>query len=374
MSLRSSKSSNSFHSANWHAIASPGFTEWLEACDVSLAVTTYQAGKLLLIGRKPSKQPGTPMLKIGERSFRRAMGVGTDGQTLWLATAYQLWRMEHQGDQSRQAAGYDRLFVPRTAHTTGDLDLHDVAIGSRGQPIFVATLFNCLATVSDRHSFEPIWKPPFISDLAAEDRCHLNGLAMVGGEPKFVTLCAATNERKGWKAHRAEGGQLLEVESGEAIATRLSMPHSPRWRDDRLWLLNSGEGGLGFVDLATGQYEQVAFCPGFARGLAFVGHYAIVGLSRPRDRNRFGGLGLDDQLARRNMVSYTGLVVVDLAKGETVHTLRFEGRIAELFDVAVLPGIRRPAALGLQPKPLRYNVWAEMEGQQRHWRRPSAGG
>ena len=381
MSSRSSKSPNSYQSTKWEARASPGWVEWLEQCDLSLAVTTYQAGKLLLVGRSAQGR-----LKISERSFPRAMGVWTDGQTVWLATAYQLWRLEHEVDQRKQAAGFDRLFVPRLAHTTGDLDLHDVALDAKGRPLFVATLFNCLATVSDRHSFEPVWRPPFISDLTAEDRCHLNGLAMIEGKPKYVTICAATDVRKGWKSHRADGGQLLDVESGEAIVTGLSMPHSPRWHNGRLWMLNSGAGGLGVVDLATGRYEEVAFCPGFARGLAFVDHYAIVGLSRPREKNRFGGLELDNQLALRDMNSCTGLVVIDLNSGQTVHTLNFEGRVAELYDVATLPGITRPTLLGLQPKPLRYNAWAspeetseetkknEQKASVRHWRRPAAGG
>lgn len=348
---------------SWQANESPGFTEWLAQCNVSLAVSTYQAGKLLLVGLS-----GEGQISIGERSFQRAMGISTDGQSLWLATAYQLWKLEHQLDHRRRAAGYDRVFVPHIAYTTGDLDLHDVAVDASGRPIFVATQFNCLATVSQRESFEPIWRPKFITAITAEDRCHLNGLAMKDGQPKFVTLCAATDEKKAWKSHRMGGGQVVDVESGEAIATGLSMPHSPRWHQDRLWLLNSGAGYLGHIDPLSGEFEPVAFCPGYARGLAFVDHYAIVGLSRPREQNRFGGLALDDELAKRGQQSITGLLVIDLQSGKTVHTLVLEGRIAELYDVAVLPGVTRPSALGLKAAPLRYNVWAE----GRHWRSSSA--
>lgn len=350
----------------WQVESSPTFVRWLADGDVSLVVTTYQVGKLLFLGRS-----GPESLAVFERSFQRAMGVWTDGRVLWLATAYQLWRMVDQFDRHERAAGFDRLFVPRIAYTTGDLDLHDVAIDAAGRPVLVATLFNCLATVSDEASFEPVWRPPFITDLTAEDRCHLNGLAMVEGEPKFVTLCAATDERKAWKDHRRSGGQVLDVASGAAVATGLSMPHSPRWHQGKLWLLNSGNGYLGYVDLASGKFEPVAFCPGYARGLAFVGNCAVVGLSRPRERNRFGGLGLDEELARRGMTSYTGLAVVDLATGETIDRLEITGDIAELYDVAVLPGVVRPKALGLQPAPLRYNVWAADDGRRRHWRSAS---
>ncbi|WP_425395850.1 TIGR03032 family protein [Aeoliella sp.] len=336
---------------------------WLEELDASLAVTTYQVGKLVLLGRSNGR------LTTSERSFRRAMGVSTDGQTLWLATAYQVWRMEHQFDNNARASGYDRLFVPRIAYTTGDLDLHDIAIDTSGQPLFVATLFNCLGTVSTEQSFEQVWRPPFISGLAAEDRCHLNGLAMVDGEPRFVTLCYQSDINRAWKSHRMHGGELWSTTADEPIVTGLSMPHSPRWHDGRLWLLNSGTGYLGSVDLERGEFQPVAFVPGYARGLAFVDHYAIVGLSRPREQNKFGGLALDDELAKRGMTSYTGLAIVDLVSGETVHTLEIQGRIAELYDVAVLRGIKRPAALGLTPESLRYNVWADADGSRRHWRR-----
>lgn len=192
---------------------------------------------------------------------------------------------------------------------------------------------------------------------------------MVDGEPRYVTLCNQGNVNRAWKQHRMHGGQLWSTVDNEAIVTGLSMPHSPRWHKGRLWLLNSGTGYLGCVDLERGEFQRVAFVPGYARGLAFIGRYAVVGLSRPREQNKFGGLALDDELAKRGMTSYTGLAIVDLESGETVHTLTIEGRIAELYDVAVLEGVHRPAALGLTRDDLRYNVWAEAEGVRRHWRR-----
>jgi uncharacterized protein (TIGR03032 family) len=348
----------------WQPVASPGLYDWLAEQQVSLAVSTYQVGKLLLVGRAAHGE-----LSIAERSFRRAMGIWTDGNSLWLATAYQVWRMEHQFDQRARDAGYDRMFVPRVAYTTGDLDLHDMAVDAEGQPVFVASLFNCLATVSRSQSFKPLWRPPFVTELTAEDRCHLNGMAMFDGRARYVTLCAATNTNRAWKSRRTDGGELWDITTQQAIVAGLSMPHSPRWHQGKLWLLNSGAGQLGYVDFVHGLFQPVAFVPGYARGLAFAGGHAIVGLSRPREQNRFGGLALDDELARRNTTSYSGLAVVDLATGETMHTLRMEGSIAELYDVAVLAGVSRPAALGLAPDGLRYNVWAEVDGQRRHWRR-----
>lgn len=353
---------------SWRAVPSPGFIDWLAECDVSLAVSTYQIGKLLLLGRDAGGQ-----LSTSERNFRRAMGVSTDGQTMWLATAYQVWRLEHQFDHRARAAGYDRLFVPRVAYTTGDLDLHDIAMDAAGEPVFVATLFNCLATISQTESFTQLWQPPFVTDLTAEDRCHLNGMAMVDGRPQYVTLCAESDANRGWKNQRMHGGQLWSVPDDQRVAQGLSMPHSPRWHDGRLWLLNSGTGYLGYVDLDSGRFEPVAFVAGYARGLAFTRGYAVVGLSRPREQNKFGGLALDDELAKRNTTSYTGLAIVDLTTGEVVHTLAIEGRIAELYDVAVLAGYRRPIAHGLAPDALRYNVWSTVDQTRRHWRRTPKG-
>lgn len=355
---------------SWHLHPSPGFVDWLAQCDVSLLVTTYQVGKLLLLGRTDAGE-----LSVSQRTFPRAMGVWTDGQVIWLASAYQVWRLVSQFDRRQRNAGYDRLFVPQLAFTTGDLDLHDIAVDSSGRPVFVATLFNCLATVSESVSFTELWRPPFISELAAEDRCHLNGLAMVEGRPQYVTLCGPTNARKAWKQCRDDGGMVLDTITSEPVARGLSMPHSPRWYQGRLWVLNTGTGWLGHVDLDSGKFHSVAFCPGYARGLAFVDRYAVVGLSRPREQNRFGGLALDAALQERGLAATTGLQVVDLDTGEVVHTLTIEGHVAELYDVAVLPGCRRPAALGLQPDPLRYNIWTETEGRRRHWRgRSSSGG
>ena len=340
-----------------------GIYEWLAGQGVSLAMTTYQAGKLLLVGRQPQ-----PRLGIFERTFNRCMGLWSDGQTMWMSSRYQLWRLENVSRQL-DSKGFDRLFVPQVGYTTGDIDIHDVAVDEQGRPVFVNTLFNCLATTSERLSFTPLWKPPFISKLAAEDRCHLNGLAMQDGKPRFVTACSQSDVVDGWRDRRHQGGCVIDVDSGEIVASGLSMPHSPRWYRDRLWLLNSGEGYLGHIDLDSGQFERVAFCPGYGRGLSFVGDYAIVGLSRPKDDEQsFKGLPLDDELAKRDADARCGIQVVDLNSGDVVEWLRIEGGlIDELYDVVVLPGVVRPKALGFKTNEIQRSVWFENEGEVISW-------
>jgi uncharacterized protein (TIGR03032 family) len=236
--------------------------------------------------------------------------------------------------------GADRKFVPREGRVTGRSDIHDIGMGEidgARAPVFVNTLFSCLATVSDKASFRPLWRPKFISTLAPEDRCHLNGLAVAGGRPAFATALGRSDAPAGWREGKADGGVLLDVASGEAVAGGLSMPHSPRWHDGRLWVLESGKGEIGVVDLATGRVETVAQLPGFTRGLAFAGPYAFVGLSQVRE-SVFAGIPLGARLKER----VSGVWVIDLRSGSTAGFLRFEDAIQEIFDVALLPGLRFP--------------------------------
>jgi uncharacterized protein (TIGR03032 family) len=324
--------------------SSRGFADWLAEQDVSLAFTTYQTAKLFLLGRKPDSQ-----LAVFERTFSRCMGLWADGQTLWLGSHYQVWRFENVLAPGMNYKGHDRLYVPRVGHTTGDLDAHDVAVDASGRVVFANTHFNCLATLHPRHSFAPLWRPSFISKLAPEDRCHLNGLALQDSRPAYVTAVSQSDVVDGWRDRRRDGGVVIDVRSGQVVLSGLSMPHSPRWRQGRLWLLDSGSGFVGHADLGeTGRFVPLAFCPGYLRGLAFSGEYAVVGLSRPRHERTFTGLALDDNLAARQAEARCGLLVIDLRTGDTVHWVRLEGMVTELYDVAVLPGVVRPMALGFK--------------------------
>lgn len=324
------------------------FNGWLAEQQVSLAFTTYQAGKLFLIGLQPNGE-----LSIFERTFNRSMGLWKQGSSLYLSSLYQLWRFENALEPGQVAEGYDGLYVPQVGYITGDLDIHDITVDAQGQLVFVNTLFSCLATVSDRHSFIPLWHPPFISRLAAEDRCHLNGLALRDGQPHYATAVSQSDVADGWRDRRQDGGCVIDIPSSEVVLSGLSMPHSPRWYRDRLWLLNSGTGEFGYIDLQQGVFEPVAFCPGYLRGCTFHGNYAIVGLSRPRKNRTFTGLVLDETLRSKQVEARCGLMVIDLRTGDSVHWLRIEGVVDELYDVAVLPGIRRPMAIGFKTDEIR---------------------
>ena len=310
---------------------SGGFPRLLARLDVSLGFTSYQSGKLYLLGRNP-KGGG---LMVDERLFPKAMGLYAEGHTLALATLFQIQRFENVLDAG-QAINHtqDACYVPRITYTTGILDAHDIGMMEDGRIVFVNTAYNCLAVPSH------------------EDRCHLNGLAMENGKPRYVTAVSRSDTIDGWRDRRAEGGVVIDVETGEIVCSGLSMPHSPRLVDGRLWLLNSGTGELGEVDLATKTFRPFMFCPGFGRGLAIRGRHAFVGLSKPRYK-RFEGLALDERLKAADSEPWCGIQVIDLDKKTCVEWFRIDGAVAEIYDVAVLPGIACPMSLGFASNEIR---------------------
>lgn len=343
---------------------SPSFGGWLASERVSLGISTYQIGKLLLVGMQPPQgggvgSAGGRRLSVFERTFNRCMGLhaSADAQTIWMASLYQLWRLENFVPRGQQTSdGYDALYVPTVGYTTGELDTHDIALGPEGRPFFCATRFNCLATISETHSFRPVWKPPFIGPefdtLVPEDRCHLNGVAArPDGELAYATVVGRSDVREGWREGRVGGGELLDIASGEVACGGLSMPHSPRLHPDfpgRVWLLNTGTGWFGYADVATGAFTEVAFCPGFARGLTFVGRKAVVGVSAVREDRTFAGLPLEDNLKGRGEEARCCVQVIDLDSGAVEHWMRLEGMVRELYDVIALPGVVRPKLLGFK--------------------------
>lgn len=325
---------------------SPGLASFLGSQRIALAISSYQSGKFYLLGQNVDGG-----LMVHERLFRKAMGLCVVGKdTILLATLFQILKFRNVLDPGQQINNvFDACYVPREIFVTGELDAHDVGMLTDGRIVFVNTLYNCLATTSERHSFAPLWKPPFISKIVKEDRCHLNGLAMQDGVPRYVTAVSKSDTIDGWRDRRANGGIVIDVQSGEIAIDGLSMPHSPRVYRDKLWLLNSGTGEVGWVERATelrnAKFHVLAFCPGFLRGLAFFGDYAFVGLSKPRYQ-RFEGLALDRRLAEADSEPWCGVQVIDLRDGTCAHWFRIDGPMAELYDLGVVPGVVRPMALG----------------------------
>ena len=272
------------------------FGQILEQCGVSLLASTYQAGKLIVLRAEAGA------VNTHFRSFYNPMDLACDGERLVVGTALEIWEFHNVPAVARRlapAGRYDACFLPRSSHVTGNVQIHEMAWArpplsaaeagnSPNRPAtepelwFVNTRFSCLATRSADFHFVPQWRPRFISALAPEDRCHLNGLGLRDGRIRYVTALGETDVPGGWRANKKSGGVLIDAPSGEVVAGGLSMPHSPRWYADRLWVLDSGNGGVSVVDEASGKVQRVAELPGFTRGLDFHGRYAFVGLSQVR--------------------------------------------------------------------------------------------
>ncbi len=317
---------------------SPSFPQVLERAGCSLLISTYQAGQLVAVGTADGE------LTFSFRRIDQAMGVAVGPDEITVAGREQIWSLHDHSDLApaiQPAGRYDRCWLPRTTLVTGAVQCHEIAWGTdpdgRPELWIVNTLFSCLAGLAPRYNFVPRWQPPFITDLAAQDRCHLNGLAMRDRSPAFVTVMAATDTPHGWRENRA-AGSVLDVASGATVTHGLTMPHSPRWHHDSLFVLNSGLGLLEHVDLTTGHRETVAAVPGYARGLAFHGDLAFVGLSRIRETATFGNTPIaayHDQLK-------CGVGVIDITTGTTLATLQFATGVEEIFDVQTVPGTRCP--------------------------------
>jgi uncharacterized protein (TIGR03032 family) len=324
------------------------FAPILEHFGISLLVTTYQAGKLVIL------RADGGVVNTHFRSFAKPMGLAVQGNRLAIGTALEVWEFQNVpavAAKLEPAGKHDACFLPRFGHATGEVLIHEMAwVQNRGQesgvrnqddkpePWFVNTRFSCLCTLDRTYSFVPRWRPPFITSIAPEDRCHLNGLGLVNGQVCYVTALGETDVAGGWRGNKKNGGILVEVPSGAILLRGLSMPHSPRWYQGKLWLLESGTGTIGWVDLVAGRYEPIAEVPGFTRGLDFHGNLAFIGLSQVRESAVFSGIPLTERLTERTC----GVWVVDLTTGTTMAFLKFEDAVQEIFAVQVLHDARFP--------------------------------
>jgi uncharacterized protein (TIGR03032 family) len=309
----------------------------LEHLRVTLLISTYQAGKLVVV----SARDGKPDFAF--HSFERAMGVAVSPDRLAVGARSTIWLLRSAPDIAARLAdrGYDACYLTRAAHYTGDVHVHEMAwVGD--ELWFVNTLFSCLCTLHENFSFVPRWKPPFITGFAAEDRCHLNGLGLADGKPRYISLMAETDVPHGWRPLKASGGCLMDLASNEVVARGFAMPHSPRVANGRLWLLDSGRGRLVTVDPKDGRVETVAELPGYTRGLALTREAAFVGLSRIRETSTFGGVPIAE---KRDQLK-CGVGIVELRTGNLAALLEFKSGVEEVFDVQVLPGLRRPLISG----------------------------
>lgn len=324
--------------AELRSVHTSNLPELFDQLNISLVVSTYQAGKVIVV----RNDNGT--INTHFRTFIKPMGMAADHNRLIIGGANTVWEYRNMpavAPKLEPAGKHDACYLPRRIHITGDIDIHELAWDANNGLWAVNTRFCCLCTLDADHSFYPRWRPPFVTALAPEDRCHLNGIAMVDGRPKYVTALGDTNTPAGWRANKARGGVLMDIESDEILLRGLSMPHSPRWYRGKLWVLESGVGNLAQVELERRAWRTVAQLPGFTRGIDFIGPLAFIGLSQVRESAVFSGIPLVQRLRERSC----GVWVVNIETGETVGFLRFDAGVQEIFAVQALRRIRFPELL-----------------------------
>ncbi len=321
------------------------FPPLLRQLGVSVLVSTYQAGHLILLRDQGES------LNTHFQPMAKPMGMATDSGKLAIGSDHQVWTFHNLSGVAPKvnpAGRHDAAYLPRQIHVTGDIDIHEMAYAGDGELWLVNTRMSCLCTLAPEHSVVPRWRPPFVSAYDLTDRCHLNGLALRDGRPAYVTALGETDTPAGWRDNKAAGGLLMRLGDERILARGLSMPHSPRWYDNRLWYLESGAGQLCTLDPETGTKTVIAELPGFTRGLDFVGRYAFIGLSQVRETAVFAGLPLTARVAER----HCGVWVVDTVARQVVAYVIFTGDVQEIFAVSVLPW-RYPTLLELSDPLLR---------------------
>ena len=324
---------------------------WLAQESLSLALTTYEGGKLIVIGS--GREGGTT---VSERNFERCMAMHVEGSgEIWISTNHCVWRLENALNKGQNLNEWDSVYIPRTAHVTGCIDIHDLVIANEDHLFGVITAYNCIARLNPVRigSFEPFWSPPFISGIYSEDRCHLNGFCTgENGNLLYATMVSQTNEDTAWRDHRKNGGTIINIQTNDVVATGLSMPHTPRLYKGQLWVLEAGSGWLCHVDVQTGEFERVLWRPGFLRGLRFYKNYAFICSSMPRDQY-FHGLPLDNILKERGETARCAVDIIDMETMNIVHSLEITGAVKEIYDVALLENCKQPLLYGIQGEEAR---------------------
>lgn len=342
---------------------SPNVAELLIQLNCSLALTTYQAGKLIFLS-----PDGDNAMRQLPRDFDKAMGLAIKGNRMALATKQEVVVLANAPELAMgyptKPNFYDAFYVPRATYYTGEVDMHDMDWDKNGQLWGVNTLFSCLVRIDDTYSFQPRWTPPFIKSIESSDFCHLNGMAMVDEMPRFVTMFGQTNTPKGWRKGIETNGLIMDITSNEVVCAALSMPHSPRWFDGQLYCLLSATGELIEVDTSSGKYQVITRLKGFVRGMAKRGDYLFIGLSRLRQNaSVFRDLPISKDAI------HCGIEIIHLPTGANVGHIRYQQSVEEIYDVQIIPNALRPGILNHTSAMHRFALhtpegayWAQLDG------------
>ncbi|HLP14204.1 MAG TPA: TIGR03032 family protein [Flavobacteriales bacterium] len=309
----------------------PQVPELLLKLNCTLALSTYQAGKVILLSAANEHQ-----LNVLPRTFNKAMGIAVDGNRMAIATRDEIIKLVNVPELGthypNQPGKYTSLFVPRATYYTGNVDMHDLEFGVDGLWA-INTSFSCLCLINDDYSFIPKWTPPFITELVSQDRCHLNGLTLVNGKPKYVTALGQGNTTQSWRGNIEKGGILMDVETNEIILKDLPMPHSPRLYKGELYMALSASGDVIRVDVKNKSYEVIRNLEGFVRGIAIVDDYMFVGMSKLRkNSSTFAKLPFAEK------ASEAGIKILHIPTKAYVGSIKFKSSVDEIYDLQLIAG------------------------------------
>tara|TARA_R110001592_G_scaffold230364_1_gene487192 strand:+ start:3710 stop:4777 length:1068 start_codon:yes stop_codon:yes gene_type:complete len=337
--------------------------ELLNKLKCSIALSTYQAGKVVFIS--PSED--SERLITLPRAFRKPMGIAIKGNKMAMSLYDEVIIFQNSRELAEHYPNkknvYDSLWLPRTTYYTGLVDMHDIDFGDDG--IYaINTSFSCICKVDGEYNFSPFWKPPFIQDFKPGDFCHLNGMVMLNGKPKYVTALGKTNTPQGWRNCIVDGGVLMDVEKNEILLEGLSMPHSPNMYNNDLYLLMSASGEFVKVNLDTKTYEIIKKFDGFCRGLSFHGDYAFIGFSKLRkNSSTFAKLSFSDK------ANFAGIKIIHMPTQAQVGEIIYETSVDEIYEVTILENSTRPNILNTSDDIHKYSLatpsttfWAKKEG------------
>ena len=318
---------------------SPNFPQILSQLNCTIAISTYQAGKVVFVSAVNQQR-----LSQLPRTFKRAMGIAVNGDKMAIATQNEIVLLRNSPQLAhaypKKPGVYDGLFMPQATYYTGHLDMHDLHFGNNNTLWGVNTSFSCLCKIDSDYSFTPVWQPHFISKLVSEDRCHLNGLAMQDGEPMYVSALGKGDSHQSWRDNITGGGIIMHIPSNEIIVEGLAMPHAPRIYDGKLYCLLSAKEELICVDPEKGTYDTVAKIPGFVRGMARHGDFLFIATSKLRENSStFKHLKIDKASA------VAGIKIFHLPSAKIVAELAWQMSVDEIYDVQILSGMSRPNIL-----------------------------
>jgi uncharacterized protein (TIGR03032 family) len=319
----------------------PQLPELLLKLNCCLAISTYQAGKLIFISPKDENN----LVQLA-RTFDKPMGFSFNKEHNKLAMACRDQVIVFTANEQLAAhypkspATYDTMYFPRLTYHTGGLDIHDLQFGENDSLYAVNTLFSCLVRIDDNYNFVPFWAPPQITELVSEDRCHLNGMAFKNGKPKYASAFGKGNTYQSWRETVTTGGLIYDVETNQPVAENLPMPHSPKVYNNELYVLLSATGELAKIDIKTGKYDVVTKIEGFVRGMSLHKDYLFIGTSKLRKNSSTFA-----KLAFAEKANKCSVQVIHLPTGALSGNITYSTTVDEIYDIHVMPGKTRPNIL-----------------------------